>query len=64
MEDIREMVIKFSIKGTNIQTQVQTKQVSPQEALGLLDMAKHQILDNLAKDRKELFSGSKTEEKD
>ena len=33
-----------------------TTQVGPQEALGLLEMAKDQILGNLRKGRQEIFS--------
>jgi len=51
----RAFAVKFNIQQNNIQTQMQTKNVSPQEAIGLLEMAKDQILDNLKKGRKEVF---------
>ena len=56
MEKPREFMVRFGILGKNIQIQIQTKSVNPQEAIGLLEMAKDQILDNLRKGRKELFS--------
>jgi len=51
--------IKFDIKPNNIQTQIQNQNVSPHEALGLLEMAKQQILDNLKKSTKEIFKSVK-----
>lgn len=62
MDEKRELIIRFQIVNGNIQTQMQTKKVSQQETLGLLDMAKHQILTNLAKQSKEVFSGSKKDD--
>jgi len=53
--------VKFKFVGNNIQTQVSNKNVSPQEAIGLLEMAKSQILEGISKGRKEIFSGTKTE---
>ncbi len=35
------------------------KNVSPQEAIGLLEMAKSQILENLAQGRKQVFESWK-----
>jgi len=55
----RTFEIKFRIIEGNIQTEIKQKNVSPQEAIGLLEMAKSQILDNLAQGRKEIFSGMK-----
>ena len=57
----RAFAVKFILKQNNIQTQMQTKLVSPQEAIGLLEMAKDQILDNLKKGRKEIFQSFKKE---
>lgn len=51
----REFVIKFVLKD-NISTQIQIKNVSPQEAIGLLEMAKDQIMENVRKGRKNLFN--------
>ncbi len=53
-------MVKFSLIEGNIQTQLQNKNVSLQEALGLLDMAKFQILETLAKGKKEVFTSTGT----
>ena len=50
----REFAIKFVLK-ENISTQMQIKNVSPQEAIGLLEMAKDQIMENVRKGRKNVF---------
>ncbi|MBU2590359.1 MAG: hypothetical protein KKB39_06380 [Nanoarchaeota archaeon] len=55
----RSFEIKFRIINHNIQTEIKQKNISPQEAIGLLEMAKSQILENLAKGRQEIFSGMK-----
>ena len=52
----KELIVKFKVINNNIQTQVTTKNVSPQEAIGLLETAKDQLLENLRKNRKELFT--------
>ncbi|MFH1637965.1 MAG: hypothetical protein ABIB71_06070 [Candidatus Woesearchaeota archaeon] len=57
----KAMAVQFFIEGMNIQVQMHQKNVSPQEALGLLDMAKMQILDGLAKNRKDVFSANNRE---
>ena len=46
----------------NIKTQMKTENVSPQEAIGLLEMAKSEILDNLKKGRKDIFQAFKKDE--
>ena len=48
------MAIKF-IVGKGIQTQIQTKNISTLEAIGLLDMAKDQMMNNLRGNTKNLF---------
>ena len=53
------MVLRFDISENNIKTTMKTENVSPQEALGLLDMAKDQIMDNLKKSRKDVFQMEK-----
>lgn len=52
----KSFAIRFKIEQENIQTEMHTQNVSPQEAIGLLEMAKNQILENVAKGRKEVFS--------
>jgi len=58
-EKQRHFMVRFDIEGNNIKTSMKTENVSMQESLGLLDMAKDQILDNLKKGRKDLFHVSK-----
>ena len=55
------MLVRFDIIENNIKTTMNTKNVSPQEAIGLLEMAKDQILDNLKKGRKDIFQAFKKE---
>ena len=45
----KSFLLKFDLTPGNIQTQMKTQNISPQEAIGLLEMAKDQILDNLKK---------------
>ena len=60
----KEFKVGFRFLGKNIQVHMHTNDVNPQEALGLLEMAKDQILSNLRKGRQEIFSSvSKTDEK-
>lgn len=58
----RFFVVKFTL-GSQIQTQIQTQHVSPQEAIGLLEMAKDQIMANLRQGTKNIFNMSKPGEK-
>ena len=58
----RNFIVRFDIDKENIKTQMRTKNISPQEALGLLDMAKDQILDNLKKGRSDVFQAFKKDE--
>ena len=58
-EKKRFLLLRFDITEGNIKTSMKTEDVSPQEALGLLDMAKDQILDNLKKSRKDIFQMEK-----
>ena len=55
-------MLKFDINQGNIQTQMKTQNITPQEAIGLLEMAKDHILDNLKKGRKDIFHVFKNEE--
>ena len=55
----KSFLLKFDLNPGNIQTQMKTENVSPQEAIGLLEMAKDQILDNLKKGRKDIFQAVK-----
>jgi len=55
----REFAVRFVIIDGNIQTHIQTSKVPPQEAIGLLEMAKAQLLDNLRKGTQEVFKAKK-----
>jgi len=62
MNKEKVFAIKFSIEEGNIKTQIHSKNVSPPEAIGLLETAKDQILESIRKGRKEIFKGSKKDE--
>ena len=48
-------LLRVDITTNNIQTTMKTQSVTPQEAIGFLEMAKDQILDNLKQGRKDIF---------
>lgn len=56
MEDEKQKLfaIKFII-GKGIQTQIQTQNVSTQEAIGLLEMAKDQLMAGFRNNTKNVF---------
>ncbi|MAE43240.1 hypothetical protein CMO93_05690 [Candidatus Woesearchaeota archaeon] len=58
-EKKKRFLLSFDVDNNNIKTSMKTENVSPQEALGLLDMVKDQILDNLKKSKKDIFQMSK-----
>ena len=58
-EQEKLFLLKVDITGTNIQTSMKTQNVSPQEVIGFLEMAKDQILDNLKQGRKDIFQAFK-----
>ena len=43
-------------------TKMTSKNLSPQETIGLLEVAKQQILDGLKTQKKEVFRGSRDDE--
>jgi hypothetical protein len=51
----KSFMLRFDVSDNNIKTTMKTENVSPQEAIGLLEMAKGQILDNIKKNRKDIF---------
>ena len=57
-KDERYFMVKFTL-GPQIQTQIQSQNVAPQEAIGLLEMAKDQLMVNLRKGTKNLFNVQK-----
>lgn len=53
-KDERIFAVRFILK-EQIQTQIQSQNVSIQEAIGLLEMAKDQLLSNLRQGTKNVF---------
>jgi len=54
--ETRTFQVKFIIdRQNNIQTQINSQAVSPTEAIGLLEMAKDQMMENLRLGRKNIF---------
>ena len=52
-------LLRVDVTLNNIQTTMKTQNVTPQEAIGFLEMAKDQILDNLKQGRKDIFQAFK-----
>ena len=52
-------MVKFVVKNGKMATKMSSRNISPQETLGLLEIAKQQILDGLKQNKKEVFRGSK-----
>ena len=59
--DQKAFLLKVDVVSSNIQTTMKTQNVTPQEAIGFLEMAKDQILDNLKQGRKDIFQAFKKE---
>ncbi len=55
----KAFLLRVDVLPNNIQTTMKTQNVSPQEAIGFLEMAKDQILDNLKQGRKDIFQAFK-----
>lgn len=58
-KDTKVFVLRVDVNHNNIQTTMKTQNVSPQEVIGFLEMAKDQILDNLKQGRKDIFQAFK-----
>ena len=58
-KDTKVFVLRVDVSHNNIQTTMKTQNVSPQEVIGFLEMAKDQILDNLKQGRKDIFQAFK-----
>ena len=54
-------MVRFVVKNGKMATKMSSKNMTPQESLGLLEVAKQQILDGLKKNKKEIFRGSKND---
>ena len=57
----KAFLLRVDVTANNIQTTMKTQNVTPQEAIGFLEMAKDQILDNLKQGRKDIFQAFKKE---
>ena len=60
-EEQKTFLLKVDVLQSNIQTSMKTQNVTPQEVIGFLEMAKDQILDNLKQGRKDIFQAYKKE---
>ena len=58
-DEQKVFVLRVDLNQNNIQTTMKTQNVSPQEVIGFLEMAKDQILDNLKQGRKDIFQAFK-----
>jgi len=58
-ENPKVFLLRVDVDMSNIQTSMKTQNVTPQEAIGFLEMAKDQILDNLKQGRKDIFQAFK-----
>ena len=61
MTEQQIFLLRVDVMTNNIQTSMKTQNVTPQEAIGFLEMAKDQILDNLKQGRKDVFQAFKKE---
>ena len=57
-------LLRVDVQESNIQTSMKTQNVTPQEVIGFLEMAKDQILDNLKQGRKDIFQAFKKDEEE
>ena len=58
-DEKKVFLLRVDVMPNNIQTTMKTQNVSPQEAIGFLEMAKDQILDNVKQGRKDIFQAFK-----
>ena len=58
-EEQKVFLLRVDVLASNIQTSMKTQNVTPQEVIGFLEMAKDQILDNLKQGRKDIFQAFK-----
>ena len=61
MTEDKMFSVKFVVKDGKMATQMSSKNISPQETIGLLEIAKQQILDSLKESKKEIFRGTQNE---
>ena len=60
-EEQKVFLLRVDVLPNNIQTSMKTQNVTPQEAIGFLEIAKDQILDNVKQGRKDIFQAFKKE---
>lgn len=58
-DEQKVFVLRVDLSQNNIQTTMKTQNVTPQEVIGFLEIAKDQILDNLKQGRKDIFQAFK-----
>ena len=54
--------VKFEIRDGRIATKMTSKNVQSQEKVGLLEIAKQQVLDELRESKRNIFKGVKKDE--
>ena len=59
LDEQKVFILRVDVNQNNIQTSMKTQNVTPQEVIGFLEMAKDQILDNLKQGRKDIFQAFK-----
>ncbi len=62
MEKDKDFMIHFRIRNGKIATKMTSNNVQAQEKVGLLEIAKQQILDELRKTKRDIFKGVKKDE--
>ena len=62
MDEQKIFLLRVDVTHDNIQTTMKTQNVTPQEVIGYLEMAKDQILDNLKQGRKDIFQAFKKDD--
>ena len=62
MAEDKLFMVKFVVKEGKMATKMTSKNLSPQETIGLLEVAKQQILDGLKTQKKEVFRGRRDDE--
>jgi len=62
MEDEKIFAVKFEIRNGRIATKMSAKNIQVQEKIGLLEIAKQQVLDEVKKTKRDLFKGYKENE--
>jgi len=62
MADEKNLSINVKIIKGNISTGIRTKNLSPQEVIGLLEMIKDQFMEKLRKNKKDIINATKEED--